>query len=64
MIIGLSGKKRSGKDTVAEYLCAHYGFINYGFGDPIKEIARIMFQFTDEQLYGNQKDGKRFEMGF
>ena len=56
MIIGLSGKKRSGKDTVAEYLCAQYGFINYGFGDPIKEIARIMFQFSEEQLYGNQKD--------
>ena len=43
MIIGLAGKKGSGKDTIAEYLCAQYGFINYGFGDPIKEIGRIMF---------------------
>ena len=56
MIIGLCGKKGSGKDTIAEYLCAHYGFINYGFGDPIKEIARIMFQFQEPQLYGNLKD--------
>ena len=56
MIIGLAGKKGSGKDTIAEYLCAQYGFINYGFGDPIKEIGRIMFDFTDEQLYGNKKE--------
>ena len=56
MIIGLSGKKGSGKDTIAEYLCVQYGFINYGFGDPIKEIGRIMFDFTDEQLYGNKKE--------
>tara|TARA_B100000123_G_scaffold271526_1_gene251590 strand:+ start:488 stop:838 length:351 start_codon:yes stop_codon:yes gene_type:complete len=56
MIIGLAGKKGSGKDTIADYLCAHYGFINYGFGDPIKEIGRIMFDFTDEQLYGSKKE--------
>ncbi len=64
MIIGLSGKKGSGKDTVAEYLCAQYGFINYGFGDPIKEIARIMFQFSQEQLHGNQKDVLDNRWGF
>ena len=64
MIIGLSGKKGSGKDTVADYLCAQYGFINYGFGDPIKEIAKIMFQFNDEQLYGDQKDIVDLRWGF
>ena len=45
MIIGLSGKKRSGKDTVVNIYVRSMVFINYGFGDPIKEI-RIMFQFT------------------
>ena len=64
MIIGLSGKKGSGKDTVADYLCAHYGFINYGFGDPIKDIARIMFQFNDEQLHGGKKDIVDLRWGF
>jgi len=56
MIIGLLGKNRVGKDTFAEYLIQHYGFIRYAFADPIKEIARILFNFTESQLYGNQKE--------
>lgn len=56
MIIGLAGKKGSGKDTVADYLCEQYGFVKYGFGDPIKEIGRIMFDFNSEQLYGSEKE--------
>jgi len=56
MIIGIYGKKRSGKDTIANFLCEKYGFIKYGFGDPIKDIAKIMFGFTEEQLYGSKKE--------
>lgn len=56
MIIGIAGKKGCGKDTVADYLCENYGFIKYGFGDPIKEVARILFNFTPEQLYGDKKE--------
>ena len=29
MIIGLCGKKRVGKDTVADYLVNKYGFVKY-----------------------------------
>ena len=56
MIIGISGKKQSGKDTISDYLIKKYNFIKYGFADPIKEIAKIMFDFTDEQLYGKDKE--------
>jgi len=56
MIIGLSGKKRVGKDTVADYLVSDHGFIKYSFADPIKEVSRILFNFTEEQLYGDDKD--------
>jgi len=56
MIIGLLGKNRVGKDTFAEYLINNYGFVRYAFADPIKEIARILFNFTQDQLYGNQKE--------
>ena len=49
MIIGLVGKKRVGKDTVADFLCEKYGFIKYGFADPIKEIAKIMFDFSEDE---------------
>ena len=56
MIIGLYGKKGSGKDTFADFLCEKYNFVKYGFGDPIKEIAKIIFDFDDEQLYGDKKE--------
>ena len=56
MIIGISGKKQSGKDTISDYLINKYNFIKYGFADPIKEIAKIIFNFSEEQLFGSQKD--------
>jgi dephospho-CoA kinase len=57
MIIGLIGQKRVGKDTVAsiikefdnEYKCM-------ALADPIKDIARIMFNFSEKQLYDAEKD--------
>lgn len=56
MLIGFGGKKRSGKDTCGNYLIKNYGFVRYSFGDPVKEVARVMFCLTDEQLYGNLKE--------
>lgn len=56
MIIGLCGKKRVGKDTVADYLVNKYDFVKYSFGQPIKEVAKIMFDFSDEQLNGDLKE--------
>lgn len=37
MIIGLSGYAQVGKDTVANYLVEHYGFVKVSFADPIRE---------------------------
>ncbi|MGG1445028.1 AAA family ATPase [Brevibacillus laterosporus] len=47
--IALTGKMRSGKDTVADYLAEHYGFIRFAFGDGIKRVCHELFpdQFTD-----------------
>lgn len=57
MIIGITGKKRSGKDTSADYIMENYGFEKkLSVADPLKEACRILFGFTDEQLYGNLKD--------
>lgn len=36
MIIGISGKKRSGKDTVAQILVEEFGFTRLAFADVIK----------------------------
>lgn len=38
MIIGLAGKAGSGKDTVADYLVANYGFEKISFSKPLKDM--------------------------
>lgn len=43
MIIGLSGKAQSGKDTVGEYLVKKYGFVRVASADALKRIARNIF---------------------
>ena len=43
-------KKGSGKDTVSEYLINHYGYNRYAFGDPVKDVCRVMFNFSEDQL--------------
>lgn len=56
IIIGIGHKKGVGKDTVANRLVDSYGFIRMSFADPLKEACRIIFHFSDEQLYGNLKE--------
>ncbi len=63
MIIGFVGKNRVGKDTSADFLIDIVKNINkdieikrYALADPIKDIARIMFNFSENQLYGHDKD--------
>lgn len=56
MIIGITGQKKHGKDTFADYLVTHYNFKKITFAEPIKDICKILFNFTDEQLHGSQKE--------
>jgi hypothetical protein len=55
-LIGLVAPKQSGKDTIGDYLCGKYSFKKYNFADPLKEGVRKIFGFTEEQLYGNEKE--------
>jgi len=55
-LIAVVGPKRSGKDTVAEYLIKHYDFQRYSFADPIKRAAMHMFGFTEAQMWGSTED--------
>jgi hypothetical protein len=54
--IGLLGQKGSGKDTLADYLVNNKGFVKYSFATPVKNISKILFNLSDEQLYGNLKE--------
>jgi len=51
MLIGVIGKKNSGKDTLGDFLHHQYGFIKRAFADPIKECCQLLFQFSDDQLH-------------
>ncbi len=56
MIIGVVGKKRSGKDTIANYLAKNYGFVRIGIADPMKEACKHIFLMDDDQLWGDKKE--------
>ena len=56
MIIGITGKKFSGKDTLADELVKNHKFIKYSMADPLKEALKPLFGFTDDQLYGTKKE--------
>lgn len=51
MILGISGLAGSGKDTFAKFLEPE-GAVNVALADPLKRIAREVYAFTDEQLWG------------
>lgn len=54
MIVAVSGFSESGKDTVADILVQE-GFVKMGFADPIKRIARDVYDFSIWQLWGPSK---------
>lgn len=57
MLVVFCGKKRSGKDTCAQYLINNYGFKPCRkLAAPIKEIGKIMFGWTDEMTEGIDYD--------
>lgn len=45
--IALSGKMRSGKDTVASCLVERHGFVRVAFGDRVKELAKDLFHVSE-----------------
>lgn len=57
MIVGVTGQARSGKDTLAAYLSDNLSFVRIGLADPLKRICKDVFDFSDEQLWGQERDG-------
>lgn len=50
LIIGLAGKARSGKDTIADYLVRKYGFIKFAFSDALYQEVQDAFNLPDQSL--------------
>lgn len=57
MLISLSGRKQSGKSTLAKYLQTHHKFMELSWAEPLKEIiGRKLLGLTFEQVYGSNRD--------
>lgn len=56
MILGLVGKKQSGKSSLTNFLIKEFGFVEYSWAFPLKEICKNLFDLTEEQCYGTNKD--------
>lgn len=56
VLIGILGRKHHGKDTISDYLVDKYNFTKIAIGDPLKEACRILFDFNNDQLYGDKKE--------
>lgn len=64
MIIGLAGKARSGKDTVAEYLVRRYAFRTRAFASSLKYAAWEVFGWSVEHTDGDLKEDMDPYWGF
>ena len=47
---------RSGKDTVADYICTKKGYTKVHIADALKKTVQVLFGFTQEQLETDRKD--------
>jgi len=52
-LIGLAGKARCGKDTVADILGDEFVVVSYGFADPLKEAAAVLLHRSEQDIYGD-----------
>lgn len=52
-LIGICGKARSGKDTIAKYLWNQHAFTRIAFADPVKLAAQKIFGLTDAQTWND-----------
>ena len=55
-VIGIAGRKRSGKSTIANILSTHYGYTKHSFAEPLKQSICSIFGFTDKQIENDSKE--------
>ena len=55
-VIAICGYKRSGKDTIADFLVANYNYTPLKIAEGLKSMIKTMFDFTDDQLEATKED--------
>jgi dephospho-CoA kinase len=56
MVIGITGKKGSGKDVLGSYFVDECQFQLYKFAEPIKNMCRDIFLWDDTHVDGTKKE--------
>ena len=52
IVIGLTGRARTGKDTVANHIAEKYGFVRFTFSDMLaEELKKMGRPVTKEEMY-------------
>ena len=59
MLIGITGKAGSGKDTVADFLVEKHGFTSVSFSDILKNGIKVLFDLSEEQLHDTDTKEKK-----
>ncbi len=54
LLLGINGEIGCGKSTVVEYISTKYGFMEYMFAQPLKEVA-VCLGFEPHQVFGTQE---------
>ena len=57
-LIGIVGRKRAGKDTIADILTRRSFFQKQAFADFLKQGCAAMFMLSPDQVYSERKDEK------
>lgn len=55
-VLGMTGRKFNGKDTLGNYFVEKYGYKRVAFADALKDGCKEIFGFTNDQLYGDKKE--------
>jgi hypothetical protein len=58
MIIAITGAIGSGKDTIADYLIAEFGFKRLAFATKVKDVAHVVFGWDREMLEGRTAESR------
>lgn len=55
-LVGITGKARTGKDTIAEHMASNHKFHRYSFAAPIKVACKAMFGWNEQHTEGELKE--------
>lgn len=56
IVIAFLGRAGSGKSTAAKHVATKYNGNLVSFATPVKRLAKILYRFTDDQVFGNQAE--------